>query len=385
MEQKEKLRILVVEGWADSRAGGAENSMRSFVESTQSDYHFYLACTKVGDFVTDPLRGGVYQEFERFAFDNTTVTKLLSNLLDIIRLVRFIKTHKIDRIITHMVRVSPLLRVVQAFTGVPFSIYFKWVLTKENAGKKVKWGNGAVESAAAVSEFVRQWWIKNGIEANRISVVPEGIDVGEPIEQQTREMPEIGFAGRIVPEKGLNDLIKAMPDIQAIFPGAVLRIAGRFEDSRNGNQYEMQVRELIVKLGLEQTVRFEGFVSPLNEWLAERNLIVVPSTCDDAQPLVMMQAMGVGKVVVATAVGGIPEVLSNPFDKLLVPPGSPPDLASKVIERLLNVEESERLGMALREKCLIQYDRPVHISSLRRALNLDLQTTEETLSCPQVR
>ena len=375
------LRILVLEGYADSSAGGAESSMRNFLESISPRHEIFLACTVAGDFVTDPKKCDLYADVATLPLKNIAIGTLTSSLADVFKLVRIVRERNIDRIVTHMVHVSPLLRVVKQITACPFSIYFKWVLSKDSAGAKVAWGNAGIDKAAAVSGFVRRWWIKNGVPADQIEVVPEGIDVGVPALSRGHPIPELGFAGRIVPEKGLIDLLYALPIVREAVPRTILRIAGSFRVDAGGAAYQQEVRAVIARLKLEEAIIFDGFVSPLEGWLADRDLVVVPSTCDDAQPLVMMQSMGVATPVVATEVGGIPEVLSDDFSSLLVPAGAPDRIASTIIALLREPDRRKDIGRGLRERCLARYDRPVHVSSLINALGLaSLEYDELTAS-----
>ena len=364
------MRILVLEGHASSNAGGAERTMRSFLEAIASDHEIHLAYMQAGEHVADPEQAALYASTTQMGLYPISLRTSTASARDLVNLTRLVKRHRIERIITHMVHVSPLLRGVKRFTGVPFSLYYKWVCSKPSAGAKSAWGNAGADRAAAVSGFVRDYWIRNGVRADWFVVVPEGIDVLEERSRKPTGTPTIGFAGRLVPEKGLVDLIEAMPLILARSPLTTLRIAGAYRSDAAGTAYKVEVEARIMALGIGEQVIFDGFVSPLDDWLRDRDLVIIPSTCDDAQPIVMMQSMAVATPVVATRVGGIPEVLVGDLADPLVPPGDPAALAYKTLAYLGDAGGRARIGAALRDRCLVRYSSPVHVASLTDALGL---------------
>src|SRR5262249_23571149 len=149
----ELMRILVLEDWASSRAGGAERSMRAFCEHLTAQHEVYLAYARKGDLIDNPALAFIYAGTFQLTLISARLLSAPAFVSDLRRLDRYVKVHRIDRIITHMVHVSPLLLALQRIAGIPFSIYFKWVCSTESAGAKVRWGNSAVLRAAAISRF----------------------------------------------------------------------------------------------------------------------------------------------------------------------------------------------------------------------------------------
>jgi len=326
------MRILVLEENPSSRAGGAERSMRDFNIYLAKANDVHLGYVRCGDYVEDPELSDLYAGTVRLKLANFTFAHPCLFVSDLLKLQLYIRTHRIDRVITHMVHVSPLLRLLQQLVDVPFSIYFKWTGSMEDVGRKVHLGNAGVDSAAAVCRFVADYWIRNGVPNKKIEVVPEGIDIaGLPkSDHKKRSGCIIGFAGRIVPEKGLEDLIRSMLIVHQRFANVTLRVAGAFPETAAGKRYKSQLSSLIKDLDLSARVMIDGFVAPLEPWLTELDMTVVPSICNDAQPLVMMQSMAVATPVIATAVGGIPEVMGSSFREMLVEPGDPEALATRI-------------------------------------------------------
>jgi glycosyltransferase involved in cell wall biosynthesis len=370
------MKILVLEGLASQNAGGAERTMRHFLDSVRHEHEIHLAYATAGDLVTDPEKASLYSSMTQHNLQPVSLKSGFSQIADLVRLYRLVRQHNIERVVTHMVHVSPLLRILKALTGVPFSIYFKWVCSSETAGAKSAWGNAAVDRGAAVSGFVRDYWERSGIPAGTVQVVPEGVEMPDKVICGSRRCLTIGFAGRLVPEKGLIILLKAMPKVLCEMPETVLRVAGAFQSDSAGVAYKAEVDACIKKLGIESSVCFDGFVNPIEDWLQECDVIAVPSTCGDAQPIVMMQSMASGVPVVATRVGGIPEVLTGEFQKLLVAPEDPHELAKRLLNLLADPKKRKKVGDALRARCETSYAYPLHVAALSHALGLTNSTSQ---------
>ena len=284
------MHILILEGEASSSAGGAESSMRKFCEALAKDHDLSIAYAASGDLVEDEELRRLYVNALELGIPFPTIRSVPQFILAAWRLARFIDRESVDIVLTHQVHVSPLMRIVKWFVDTQFSIYFKWVCTAP-VGFKVLWGNGSIDQSAAVSNFVADYWAARGVKPQP-ATVPEGIALASNSVTQTETArADIGFAGRLVPEKGLELLISALPDIRRGVPNARLRVAGRFNADELGSQYRRRVEALIASHDLGEHVLFDGFRSPLEDWLVQRALVVIPSTCDDAQPLVMMQSM----------------------------------------------------------------------------------------------
>jgi glycosyltransferase involved in cell wall biosynthesis len=148
--------------------------------------------------------------------------------------------------------------------------------------------------------------------------------------------PVIGYVGRIEPRKGVLDLVRAAPAIRARVPGARIVLLG--DDTYSA---EPGYGALVAA---STEVEHYGWVHDASSLMSHLDLLVLPSY---AEPFgtVLAEAMAAGTPVVATAVGGIPEVVSDGVDGLLVPPGRPDALADAVVRAL---ERHDELGAAAR-------------------------------------
>jgi len=175
-------------------------------------------------------------------------------------------------------------------------------------------------------------------------VIPYGSTVAaRPTPLPGNEVAKILFTGRLIQRKGVKYLIRAMPRILANRP-AVLQITG---DGDQRQQLEQEARAL----GLGDAVQFLGFVgnAELDRLYAGCDIYVNPSVIDDKGDT---EGLGVGPIeafchgrpVVASAVGGIPDVVKHDHTGLLVPEKDAPALATAILELLHDPDRAATLA-----------------------------------------
>jgi len=167
------------------------------------------------------------------------------------------------------------------------------------------------------------------LPASRVRVVANGIDTARfaPAAFATPRSapgPTVGVLTRLDARKGLPYLLQAMAQIRSDFPNARLLIGGDGEDR---SALEQEARSL----GLTGRVEFVGAVSDSADFYRRLDLFVLPSL-DEAFGLVLLEAMAAGLPVVGTRVGGIPEILEDGSQGLLVAPADSQALARAIRE-----------------------------------------------------
>jgi len=171
---------------------------------------------------------------------------------------------------------------------------------------------------------------------------PDGFDLG-PRGQR------ILFVGRVTPIKGVHVLIKAFSDIRVRFPQARLIIVGSsFFGEAIKTPYELELVRLAEPLG--EAIVFTGYVpqAMLRSLYSACDVVVVPSIWQEPFGLVVLEAMASGTCVVASAVGGLPEIIEHRRTGILIPAGEPDALASAVCEVLADPAFKRRLEEAAR-------------------------------------
>lgn len=169
------------------------------------------------------------------------------------------------------------------------------------------------------------------------------------------------FLGRLATTKGIRELLESIPQIKRAYPDFELFLGGVWE--------EEELRELAGKQS--QTVHFLGWIDEVQkERILEECSIFVLPTYFEGQPVSLLEAMEAGCAVVASGVGGIPQMVTDGYEGVLISPGS----TRSLIEGMKQVLESEifrkQLGTAARNKILEKYD-------IRRGIGQLLKIYEE--------
>ncbi len=142
--------------------------------------------------------------------------------------------------------------------------------------------------------------------------------------------------GRLSPEKGLEDLLHAFQMVSARIEGAWLLVVGQGEQDR-------RLRELSQRLGVGGRIKFLGELPSTAEVLAACDLFVLASRYEGL-PNSILEALQLELPVVATAVGGIPEVIEDGVTGVLVSPGDHRALADKILWLLDHLTEGRKLA-----------------------------------------
>lgn len=178
------------------------------------------------------------------------------------------------------------------------------------------------------------------------------------------------FAGLITPRKNVDGIVRAFAQVQAEFSGARLLIVGPIVNEK----YAALVRDEVRRMGLENSVTFMGHVENA-ELLRQMQLcnVLVLFSNEETLPTVIAQVMAVGKPVVASKVGGIPEMIEEGVNGFLVDPGDEHGLAERLIEVLNSPKLQLRMGCKSRELANLRYEPSIvarqTIEAYRRALN----------------
>jgi glycosyltransferase involved in cell wall biosynthesis len=188
---------------------------------------------------------------------------------------------------------------------------------------------------------------RDRVPAERVSYVPP-VPARLGFRQPPREKadmavaPIVGFVGRLQPEKGVDVLLQAAPIVLAVVPQATFVIIG---DGPLRPTLEEQARQL----GLISRVCFLGFRADVPRILTQLSMLAIPSR-SEGTPLVLLEAMCAGVPVVASAIGGIKDVLRQGKEGLLVPPDDPAALAGALCSLLLDPERTRSMGEAGRQR-----------------------------------
>ncbi|HEX6083732.1 MAG TPA: glycosyltransferase [Thermoanaerobaculia bacterium] len=336
-------------------AGGAEALVVTYAEAVQGKQAFFVACLSGADGVNA----------QRLQALGVPVIDLRArNLRDVAafrRLLAAIREHRIELIHAHLTYSSIWSAIASRLTGVPAiaSLHVSPRATrtlKDSALHRVatdlrdrlmrailnRWSRIVV----MVSGALRDDYLARGLKSAKMRVVHNGIELDRfrrprdesraRLERELnipRGVPIIATVAVLRPKKGIEVLLEAVPQVR----DAVFVIIG------DGPLRDEWTR-LAESRGVADRVRWAGYRKDVDALLAGCDLFVHPSL-DDAFPTVLLEAMAAGLPIVASQVGGIPEIVTPGVTGELVPPGDARALAS-AINALLGSDDTMRLMRA---------------------------------------
>lgn len=181
---------------------------------------------------------------------------------------------------------------------------------------------------------------------HRVTRNPHVVSIHNPVALPAastveREPALVAFVGRCSEAKGTFDLLGAAAGLRASHPRIRLELAG------DGDLEA--VRRRATELGIGDKVTLPGWIGPRHRasLLARCGVFVLPSHVE-GQPMSLLEAMAAGCAVVASTVGGIPDVIVDGFNGLLVPPGDAPALAAAIERLVADSELAMQMGRAAR-------------------------------------
>jgi glycosyltransferase involved in cell wall biosynthesis len=267
------------------------------------------------------------------------------------RYARFLRAERADLLHTHTHLAGNVVgRVAGRLARIPVVAH----MHIENAFRSGRAGRAlqiALDDATArlcgrilaVSAATRDSLVRQGYPRRRLEVVYNGVDPARVEPLRLVEGPVILHVGRLAPVKGQLVLIRAL----ALVEGAVAVLVGR--DLEREGAYQRELEREAERLGVHERVVFAGLRDDVPRLLAGCDLLALPSRVEGL-PLVVLEAMTQARPVVATPVGGIPELVVDGETGVLVPCDDPAPLAEAVRSLLAEPERAARLGAAGRQR-----------------------------------
>ena len=213
---------------------------------------------------------------------------------------------------------------------------------------------------ATVSEAVRGSLAALGIRRERIEVIPPGIVVRED-ERADLSKPIVGIVSRLSKEKNVGAYVEAFAGVLKQVPEAELRIFGTGAEERD-------LRALAERLGIGPRVRFEGYVADRRALYGGLRFLAVPSL-RESFGIAALEAMAWGVPVLASDVGGLPEVVADGETGALLQPGDTPAWTEKSVEWLMDREAAARLGDAGRARAVTRFSLEKTVSAWKGLLD----------------
>lgn len=207
----------------------------------------------------------------------------------------------------------------------------------------------------------RSMVIHNGIDLaalDRVGPAPVRRELGIP-----DAAPLIGACGRIDASKGLDTLVDAAATFAKAFPQARVLIIGEVFESRHKPFLE-SLQAKIAARGLGERFFITGHRPDALAAMKGLDVVVHPALCPDSLPRTVLEAAGLRKPVVASRIGGIPEILEDSVSGVLFTPGDAAALAQAVIALLRDPGKAAMMGAAARERIAALFTIERHLAAV---------------------
>ncbi len=188
------------------------------------------------------------------------------------------------------------------------------------------------------------------VETLRTELLLENEEVTQKGMESTHPL-FVGVVTRITPEKGIHFLVRAMAELKKIENNSVniklLIVGGPY--FQKDHDYMASLKQEVVDLDVADSVIFTGFLSDTRVVTSLLDIVLVPSIIPEACPRTIIEAMAVGKSVIATPLGGSKELVT-PETGVLVPPENAEAIASAIAELANDSEQLTAMGKAARQR-----------------------------------
>jgi glycosyltransferase involved in cell wall biosynthesis len=196
-------------------------------------------------------------------------------------------------------------------------------------------------------------------KSKNISVIHSGVDLNCFKRSATESNPKrnelgisadslvVGYVGWLIPIKGVTYLVDAMAEVVQLHPNSLLVLVGKGDEK---GEEEIKLRERVASLGLTDRVRFLGWRPDVNEIMGCFDIFVLPSL-NEGMGRVLVEAMSAGLPIVASRVGGIPDLVKHGENGLLVPPANAGALEQAISDLLSDKSRRKHMGETGKKMC----------------------------------
>jgi glycosyltransferase involved in cell wall biosynthesis len=253
---------------------------------------------------------------------------------------------------THLVHADVYGQLAGSVARVPLRLSTKHGFNEFREGRWFGFADRSVGSLAhvhiAISQGLAQYLAETeGFEEEDFEIVHYGISTSEDPSPYAGSEPRLLCIGRLIPIKGHLVLLRALAQARAQVTGVTLDVAGR-------GPLEPALKAFVRELGLEDAVRFLGFVSPVQAAIEQAAIVVVPSL-GEGFGMVALEAMERARPVIASAVGGLPEIVADGETGLVVPSADAEALAAAIVALAGDLSRAAAMGTAGRVRALAQF------------------------------
>lgn len=261
------------------------------------------------------------------------------------RLIRHVHSHPVDVIYVCGARAALLLRLLRIFLpGIKLVHGVRWNPDSDSRLDRFfrvmeRFTHFLVSAWITNSAVAKQTLVSRcGIPAARVFVIYNGLESLPTDVPPLGERPmEVLTVANLNPRKGHREYLQVVREVLKAVPDAKFVFVGR--DDMNG-----EVQQAIEEAGLSGYVRCEGFQADVSPWFRRARVFVLPSLWNEGCPTAILEAMSFAVPCVAFAMDGIPELVENGQQGMLLPCGDYSGMAAAIIKMLTDDGKASNLG-----------------------------------------
>ena len=299
----------------------------------------------------------------------------------LIRLFFYLRRNKFHLILTNTMKAHFYGSIAGRLCSIPVLWRFHDILSPADFSPMVIravifFGKRFPMKILTVSNLARDHLVKDGLKGDKIEVIFSGIDnelfeFRDVLRNIRNELhigdnaKLVGCIGRIIPQKGQKSLLLAIPEVIKKFPETFFLIVGEIFLKEEG--YKEELLEIIKKHNIEDRVKFTGFRDDIGDLIRSLDILVFPSVAPESFGLSVLEAMSLGKPVIATKVGGVCEIIEDGVTGMLIEPGHPEQITDRIIQLLNDKEMYDRMGREAKEAVSRKFSLKGYVAAMERA------------------
>jgi glycosyltransferase involved in cell wall biosynthesis len=298
---------------------------------------------------------------------------LRKNRFDLV-MTNTVKAHIYGSIVASLCRIPVIWRFHDILSPTDFSPFLIRII--------ILFGRWFPKRILAVSKVTKEYLARNGLKDDKIEIIFNGIDselfeikdVSKDIRRELKiegKTKLIGCIGRIIPEKGQKSFLLSIPGVIKKYPEAFSLIIG--DVFLKEEAYKEELLEIIKKNGLEERIKFMGFRKDIGDVIRSLDLVIFPSVAQEAFPLSVLEAMALGKPVIASNIGGVSEMIEDGITGMLIEPNHPEQITDRILHLLSNQEIYSSIAQKAKEVVTERFSLQKYVAAMEEAFTRALR------------